>query len=479
MDQGITTGFLPRTQEGELATVPVEGVAGARTVEVTPDLLGRVVIPFETFGGLEAASEPVAFDRVVAACDELAGRLADPASSIRATLERWLPLSTGLSQPLVSAGLDRVAAQFRADEVRGMVQAELGGPEALEGFCPVPGRTGVVRRARPPRLLLEWLPGNVFAAPATALLRAVSLRGPALLKCAKDDPFTAPLLAAELNAIDPEVVRTVAALSWKGADRNLEETALALAEVAVVHGDATTIGALRSRMPPSCRMVVYGPRHSVGYIALEALDAAAARDGGLDELAAAFAEDVLLYRQRGCLSVQEIYVEEGSDTGAETFCRALARALDALAQRWQLDGEDSTRLFAIDRARRTHRMVEGAQLFTPDDASAAWTVSHLPPARGEDPPRIAWPGEGFVTVRWAPKGVAKPALLTLAGDRDLLQQVVLAAESPRDEELAAELATIGVPRICRPGTAQAPAAGWPQDGRPALGDLVSWTEWNR
>ena len=70
-------------------------------------------------------------------------------------------------------------------------------------------------------------------------------------------------------------------------------------------------------------------------------------------------------------------------------------------------------------------------------------------------------------------------LTGLAGDRDILQQVVLAAEPPRDEELAGELAAIGVPRVCRPGTAQSPAAGWPQDGRPPLSDLVSWTEWDR
>lgn len=477
MDQGITTGFLPKTKLEELATVPVEGISGARTVEVTPELLGRVVIPFETFGGLEAASEPVAFDRVVAACDELASRLANPESEIRQTLMRWLPVANGLSETMIAEGLDRVARQFRADDVRGMVRSELGSPEALESFQPVAGRAGVVRRARPPRLLLEWLPGNVFAAPATALLRAVALRGPALLKCPKNDPFTAPLLAAELESIDTEVVRAVAALHWNSAVRELEETALALAEVAVVHGDATTIAALRSRMPPGCRLVIYGPRHSVGYVAVEALDAAAASEGGLAALAAAYADDVLLYKQRGCLSVQEIYVEEGSATGVDVFCQALANALEEAAARLDLGEDDPQRIFAIDRTRRTHKMVEGSQLFTPADGGVAWTVSHLPPARGEDPPRIAWPGEGFVTVRWAPKGVARPALLTLAGDRDILQQVVLAAESPRREELADELATIGVPRICAPGQAQSPPAGWSQDGRPALGDLVAWTEW--
>jgi len=52
MDHGITTGFLPRTNLDELAAVPVAGLDGVRTVEVTPELLGRVVIPFETFGGL-------------------------------------------------------------------------------------------------------------------------------------------------------------------------------------------------------------------------------------------------------------------------------------------------------------------------------------------------------------------------------------------------------------------------------------------
>jgi len=60
-----------------------------------------------------------------------------------------------------------------------------------------------------------------------------------------------------------------------------------------------------------------------------------------------------------------------------------------------------------------------------------------------------------------------------------LQALGLAAPDARLPALALAAARAGVPRICPVGELQAPPLDWPQDGRPALGDLVSWTTWER
>jgi hypothetical protein len=44
------------------------------------------------------------------------------------------------------------------------------------------------------------------------------------------------------------------------------------------------------------------------------------------------------------------------------------------------------------------------------------------------------------------------------------------------EELAQELARWGVTRVCPLGRMQNPPLTWRHDGRPALGDLVTWTD---
>jgi hypothetical protein len=61
--------------------------------------------------------------------------------------------------------------------------------------------------------------------------------------------------------------------------------------------------------------------------------------------------------------------------------------------------------------------------------------------------------------------------------RGRVSTVGLAAPEQRAGALAAELARWGVTRVCRLGQMQAPPLTWRHDGRPALGDLVTWTDW--
>ena len=53
------------------------------------------------------------------------------------------------------------------------------------------------------------------------------------------------------------------------------------------------------------------------------------------------------------------------------------------------------------------------------------------------------------------------------------------AGGDKAEALAAELARWGATRICPLGQMQNPPLTWRHDGRPSLGDLVTWTDWER
>jgi len=45
--------------------------------------------------------------------------------------------------------------------------------------------------------------------------------------------------------------------------------------------------------------------------------------------------------------------------------------------------------------------------------------------------------------------------------------------------LALKFAHLGAKRICPLGEMQRPPLGWRHDGRPALGDLVTWCDWEK
>jgi hypothetical protein len=57
--------------------------------------------------------------------------------------------------------------------------------------------------------------------------------------------------------------------------------------------------------------------------------------------------------------------------------------------------------------------------------------------------------------------------------------VGLAAHDDTARALALQLARWGVTRVCPLGRMQNPPLTWRHDGRPPLGDLVVWTNWER
>jgi hypothetical protein len=60
--------------------------------------------------------------------------------------------------------------------------------------------------------------------------------------------------------------------------------------------------------------------------------------------------------------------------------------------------------------------------------------------------------------------------------RGQISTVGVAALESRVPELALQLAAWGVPRVCPVGRMQEPPVTWRHDGRPALGELVTWTD---
>ena len=76
-------------------------------------------------------------------------------------------------------------------------------------------------------------------------------------------------------------------------------------------------------------------------------------------------------------------------------------------------------------------------------------------------------------------GVGDRTVVAAESVRGKVSTVGLAASSPRADHLATELARWGVTRVCPVGQMQNPPLTWRHDGRPALGDLVTWTNWER
>jgi hypothetical protein len=106
------------------------------------------------------------------------------------------------------------------------------------------------------------------------------------------------------------------------------------------------------------------------------------------------------------------------------------------------------------------------------DGSTAWTVVYETDARFQLSCL-----HRFVYVKAV--GELGEALRQAESVRGHVSTVGVAAPDDEASALAAQLARWGVTRVCPLGQMQTPPLTWRHDGRPALGDLVTWTDWEQ
>jgi hypothetical protein len=63
--------------------------------------------------------------------------------------------------------------------------------------------------------------------------------------------------------------------------------------------------------------------------------------------------------------------------------------------------------------------------------------------------------------------------------RGRVSTVGLGATEDHAAEIVRKLAFWGATRVCPVGKMQEPPLSWRHDGRPALADLVTWTDWEQ
>ena len=218
------------------------------------------------------------------------------------------------------------------------------------------------------------------------------------------------------------------------------------------------------------RFLAYGNRVSFGYVASAVLSGLKAR-----RVAERAAADVVAWNQLGCLSPHVFYVQDGGAVSPEQFAELLAEKL-ARREETEPRGELPVEVAAAIASRRTLYEVRAAH--SPEtrhwrsQGSTAWTVVY------EADPRFQVSClNRFIYV----KGVKAltEALQSADSVRGKVSTVGLAAPEPEAQELVIELARWGVTRVCPLGRMQQPPLTWRHDGRPALGDLVRWTDWER
>jgi hypothetical protein len=382
------------------------------------------------------------------------------------------PARTGFPRATLEKGLDNFFRQFTREHFRALLTQDLGDAHGLDEMCPATGEAGRARSAMAngPEFLVHVTAGNIPNPALMSMTLGLLTRAAQFVKCARGSSFLPRLFAHSIYDADRKLGACLELAEWRGGNAALEEVLFAEADCVTATGGDETLRAIRTKLPIETRFLGYGHRVSFGYVTSEGLSARGAR-----EIAAASADDVVAWNQLGCLSPHVFYVQTGGALSPEGFAGLLA---DELEQREDAEprGELPAASAATIASRRGIYEVRAAH--SPDtrlwqsEHSTAWTVVYE-----ADPRFQASCLNRFVYVK-----PAKDLVEALHGAdpvRGKVTTVGLAAGKDNAGELAAQLARWGVTRVCPLGQMQNPPLTWRHDGRPALGDLVTWTDFEK
>jgi hypothetical protein len=383
-------------------------------------------------------------------------------------LERG-PTATGFSRATLARGLDSFFKQLSPEHFHVLLEQDLGHGHRLDEVVAseTERKSGRAAIATAPELLAHITAGNLPNPMLAAMVLGVLVRSAQFVKCASGTSLLPRLFAHSLYQVEPKLGACLEVAEWHGGNAHLEEALFEEADCVTATGSDETLAAIRQRLPAKIRFLGYGHRVSFAYVAGGMLTGLNVR-----KVAGQAAADVAAWDQQGCLSPHVIYVEHGG-LPPEQFAEMLAEELERREEA-EPRGELPVQAAAAIASRRSFYEVRAAH--SPDTRhwcsrnSTAWTVVY------EAEPRFQLSClNRFIYI----KGVKDltEALQNAESVRGQVSTVGLAAPEDKAQALATELARWGVARVCRLGQMQEPPLAWRHDGRPALGDLVTWTDW--
>lgn len=382
------------------------------------------------------------------------------------------PAATGFSRATLTRGMESFFRQMTHENFEALLEQDLGNTRRLEELSSNPAERGTQRAslATAPSFIVHIAPGNIPSPGLHSLTLGVLLRSAQLLKCSSlpGAALLPRLFAHSLYDADSKLGSCLEIAQWRGGRAELEQAVCAEADCVTVTGSDEALESIRKLVPSSARFVAYGQRLSFGFIAAPALTAANASN-----LVTAVANDVTAWNQLGCLSPHVIYAESGGQLSPERFAELLALELER-REKAEPRGELPVEVAAAVASRRSLYEVRAAHSeetrLWQSEKSTAWTVVF------EADPRFQISClNRFIYV----KSVADlgDALKNADNVRHKVSTVGLAAPGERAEVLAKELARWGATRVCPLGKMQEPPLAWRHDGRPALGELIRWTDY--
>lgn len=361
---------------------------------------------------------------------------------------------TGYSMPTAEYALDRLFGALTTVELEATVERELGTLDVLDGFAA--RRNGPRERALPAGRVCVISSRTTIGVALFPAIFALLAKCDVVVKD-REDALIAAFFATLKEELE-EFRGTALAAQWEGAVR---ERDLAEFDVVVAFGDDETIASIANTLTPRTRLIPFGTRASIGYVAREAL----ATPGQAEDTARGAARDLVLYETEGCLSLHALFVEVGGAVTPDAFAEMLARAVERANVEFPV-AERLPQTVASVAAARDSAAFRAAQGRggSHSDTTATFLVDAT--ATLDEPP-------SFLPRAIGVRAVSRPADVVTYCAAHRLPVEAVAVAGARDDVTDMAVAT-GASRIARFGELQSPLAAGRHGGRPRIAEFVRW-----
>ncbi len=435
-----------------------------RSPVLTPSLLSKVIAQLKE--AQEQYLSKLSVYEIIETIDKAVALWRDSAYPPRRKAEALLPLITGYSSQMITQTLDEMVLMLRGENLRLLLEEELGDPLFLDQFRPRRKSEGMCK-VYGPRLTTAVFAGNVPGLPVGNIVYALLMKSAILGKSASEEPLFAVLFAQSLAEVDPELARSVAMVCWKGGDEEIEDVVFSSSDAVIVYGGERSVNEVRKRVPSGTRFIAYGHKLSFGVIGREHLVADRVR-----QTAAQAAIDASVFDQQGCLSPHVFYVEEGAEIAPKEFAKLLAQEMDVFNReipRGRISPDESAAINQLRGSYEFRELEEDDVAVHASSQGTDWTVIYE-----RDPSFV--PSCLNRTIRVKPVKDVKDVVDLIKPVKGYLQTVGAALSDKRFLLMADKMGQLGADRICPLGKMTAPSLTWHHDGRFNLLDLLRWTD---
>jgi phenylacetate-CoA ligase len=406
-------------------------------------------------------------DKILATFDKLSKLWSDPNLPERKLLKEQLPGLTGFSPAMIELGLHELSELFKAETLALKLKTEL---RNIEPYGPVSFRADQRMRWEPLGTVLHVLAGNVFLVGAGSLVEGFLTRNITLLKMSSEERLFVPLLLKTLNEVDTDGVlsKSVAAFEYSSGQAEVIEAFKASVDGVVVWGGEAAVRAYRKDLPARTRLIVFGPKLSLGVVTAEGL-----KRIGAEGVAKRLADEVSIWDQNACTAPQMVYVQGAAE--ARAVVDALGAALELKERELPAGAIDVNSAAEIRKLRGLQEIAEarGVGLLKASTKGLSWTAYLDKNKQLETCPLNR-------TLRIVPFESLTEVFEEIRAYRSYVQTVGLAAGTTEQFDVGRKLSSHGVLRVRRLGEMFGGEIDEPHDGAydlPQLMNLFTQSVW--